>query len=63
VIRWFYSREAPGPIIYNSNGNTVGMSYGAKPCMVLPDEFPNDVDYDWYIRKCEQILKDVGYTQ
>lgn len=63
VIRWYYSTEAPGPIIYNSNGNTVGMSYGARPCMVLPDEFPQDVDYDWYVNKCEGILRDVGYTQ
>jgi hypothetical protein len=63
VIRWYYSTQAPGPIIYNTNGNTVGMSYGARPCMTLPDEFPGDVDYDWYIRKCEQILEDVGYGQ
>jgi hypothetical protein len=62
VIRWYYSTQAPGPIIYNTNGNTVGMSYGARPCMILPDELPSDVDYQWYVDKCEQILKDVGYT-
>lgn len=62
VIRWYYSTQAPGPIIYNSNGNHVGMSEGAKPCMTLPDEFPGDVDYQWYLSKCEGILKDVGYV-
>ena len=61
VIRWYYSTQAPGPIIYNTNGNIVGMSYGAKPCMTLPDEFPSDVDYQWYVDKCNQILKDVGW--
>jgi hypothetical protein len=62
VIRWYYSREAPGPIIYNTNGNHVPLSYGAKPCMALPDEFPGDVDYDWYLRKCNEMLKEVGYA-
>ncbi len=61
VVRWYYSTQAPGPIVYRSNGNTVGMSYGAKPCMTLPDEFPTDIDYDWYAKKCESILVDIGY--
>lgn len=62
VIRWYYATNSPGPIIYNTNGNTVSLSYGAKPCMVLPDEFPTDIDYAWYIAKCEAMLKDLGYA-
>jgi hypothetical protein len=62
VVRWYYSTAAPGPIIYNTNGNTVSLSYGAKPCMNLPDEFPTDIDYGWYLANCESILKDIGYT-
>ena len=61
VIRWYYSTEAPGPIVYKTSGNTVSLSYGAKPCMVLPDDFPSDIDYDWYLQKSESILADVGY--
>lgn len=61
VIRWYYSVNAPGPIIYNTNGNTVSLSYGACPCMVLPDEFPSDIDYGWYAATCEGMLKDLGY--
>jgi hypothetical protein len=60
VIRWYYSAAAPGPIIYNTNGNQVSLSYGAKPCMTLPDEFPADIDYDWYLQNCESILRDIG---
>ena len=60
VIRWYYGTRSPGPIVYASNGNLVGGSYGATPCMTLPDEFPNDIDYDWYLKKAEQILVDVG---
>lgn len=61
VVRWYYSTQAPGPIVYASNGNTVSLSYGARPCMTLPDEFPGDVDYAWYIGKAEAMLRDVGY--
>jgi len=60
VARWYYSTQAPGTIVYANNGNTVSLSEGAKPCMILPESFPEDVDYDWYIRKAIDILKDVG---
>ena len=60
VIRFYYSTDAPGPIIYNTNGNTVSLSYGAKPCMTLPDEFPADIDYAWYLDNCQSILRDIG---
>jgi len=62
VIRWYYSPAAPGSIIYNTNGNTVSLSYGAKPCMTLPYEFPSDIDYGWYLRTCEEILEDIAYA-
>jgi hypothetical protein len=62
VVRWYYSDQAPGTIVYESNGNTVGMSEGAKPAMVLPDEFPSDIDYLWYLNKAQNILKDIGYS-
>ena len=63
VVRWYYSTQAPGPIVYASNGNTVSLSYGARPCMTLPDEFPDDIDYAWYVGKAEAMLRDVGYYQ
>jgi hypothetical protein len=61
VVRWYYGTRSPGPIVYASNGNTVSLSYGARPCMTLPDEFPDDVDYAWYISKAQAMLKDIGY--
>lgn len=63
VVRWYYSTQAPGPIVYASNGNTVSLSYGARPCMTLPDEFPDDIDYAWYVSKAEAMLKDIGFYQ
>jgi hypothetical protein len=62
VVRWFYAVDSPGPIIYNTNANTVSLSYGAQPCMTLPDTFPTNVDYAWYLNKCSDILRDIGYA-
>jgi hypothetical protein len=61
VVRWYYGTNSPGPIVYASNGNTVSLSYGATPCMTLPDEFPSDIDYAWYIQKADDMLRDLGY--
>lgn len=60
VVRWYYGKNCEGSIVYATNGNTVGNSYGSKPCMTLPDEFPDDIDYEWYIRKCNEILIDIN---
>jgi hypothetical protein len=40
----------------------VSLSYGAQPCMTLPDTFPTNVDYAWYLNKCSDILRDIGYA-
>ena len=66
VVRWY--------IKYNEFGNIqtaqvdkagkismVAESVGSYPLMEIPETFPNDIDYDWYIRKAETTLKDVGY--
>lgn len=61
VVRWYYGTNSPGSIVYNTNANTVSLSYGAQPCMTLPDQFPSDIDYGWYVENCKAILKDIGY--
>jgi hypothetical protein len=61
VVRWYYGKNSPGPIVYATNGNWVGSSYGAQPCMTLPDTLPDDIDYAWYIAKARAILNDVGF--
>lgn len=61
VVRWYYGTNSPGPIVYATNGNWVGGSYGATPCMTLPDTLPADINYAWYIAKARAILNDIGY--
>lgn len=60
VVRWYYGTDTPGPIQYATNGNLVGSSYGAAPCMLLPDAFPDNVDFAWYEQKAAGMLRDIG---
>jgi hypothetical protein len=60
VVRWYQSSAETGPMVYASNGNRVPSSEGAKPCMLLPDEMPEDIDYDWYVREAYAILTEIG---
>lgn len=61
AIRWYYAKGLDTTINYMLSGNKVPKSEGAKPCMTLPDEFPNDVDLDWYVNEANALLRDVGY--
>jgi len=62
AIRWYYGKDVPGEIVYASSGNKVPKSDGAQPLMDLPDEFPSDVDYDWYEKEALKILKKIDYA-
>lgn len=60
VVRWYMSTEALNPIRYTSNGNCVPKTEGARACMILPEQFPPDLDYAWYIREAHDMLADLG---
>jgi len=60
-VRWYYATGVTGEIVAANSGNKVPRSDGARPLMVLPESFPDDVDYDWYLNECESILTAVGY--
>lgn len=60
AIRWYYSKTTSGDIVYALNGNKVPKSENAQPCMELPDEFPDDVDYARYEIEAMEILKDIA---
>lgn len=63
VVRWYYSTQAPGTIIYATTGKTVSNSEGAKPCMILPDSIPSDIDYAYYINKAKEMLDATGWNK
>ena len=61
VVRWY--RACGGDTItYATNGNKVPSSGSA---VVVQDliEFPDDVDYDWYVSQAHTLLDAVGYGQ
>lgn len=68
VVRFYIGKNSPGALYYdtkNKSGgrNKVPNSDMAAPVMELPEEFPNDVDYDFYIRETQSILADIGATE
>lgn len=60
VVRWYYAKGATGVIRYASNQKIVGRTSKGKPCMDLPEQFPTDIDYDWYVTEAEDLLADIG---
>jgi hypothetical protein len=61
VVRWYYPKNEHGFISYVMSGNKVGKTDGARPIMDLPETFPNDVDYERYIKTAIDMLYDCGY--
>jgi hypothetical protein len=60
VVRWYYPKGETGHISYVGSGNKVGKTDGARPLMDLPPEFPDDVNYEWYINEAVDMLYDCG---
>lgn len=60
VVRWYYPKNEAGHIAYVASGNKVGKTDGARPVMDLPNELPDDINYDWYINEAVEMLYDCG---
>lgn len=63
ILRWYYAKNIIGTINTVATNNKVADSEGGKPCLDLPLEFPEDVDYTWYINKTVDMLFDINYYQ
>jgi len=62
AIRWYYSTQINDPITYKINGYVVPRTAGARAMMTLPGAFPSDVNFEWYIKESNDILKSIGAT-
>jgi hypothetical protein len=60
IARWYMTTLPMPPIVYVSSGNMVPKSAGARICMYLPTEFPDDIDFDWYVNEAWSQLADMG---
>ena len=60
----FYHTATPelenSTITYAKNGNKVPNSLGCRPAMELPETLPDDIDYNYYIDKANELLVGVG---
>jgi hypothetical protein len=61
VVRFYYARGVTGTLSYKTNGNDVPKTEGAKPLMEMPDECPDDIDREWYVREATAMLQDIGH--
>ncbi len=62
VIRWAYMKGETGAIHTVAHNSQVAESEGARPYMDMPDSFPEDINYSWYIAKAKKILEEIGHT-
>jgi len=60
VVRWFYGTDSLGTINYVKSGNKVPRTDGCVPLMDLPIDFPNNVNYNFYINEVNDLLMDIG---
>jgi hypothetical protein len=63
VVRWYQTTEQLPPIVYASNGNKVAKTDGAKACMTLPKNIPQDLNFDWYFQAIIKTVKDIGASK
>lgn len=63
VVRWYFAKGELGSITTVQANSKVADSERGKPVMDLPDQFPNDIDYNVYIERTKEILYDINYLQ
>jgi DNA polymerase elongation subunit (family B) len=56
AVRWYHAKGSKMAITYRNNQNQVAMTYGSKPFMDLEGGFPDDIDYQWYIKECYTLF-------
>ena len=61
TVRWYYGKNSTGFISRVDSGAKVPLSDAAEPLMVMGGEMPNDINYNVYIQKANEILHEVGY--
>lgn len=68
VVRYYWSTDGDPifkakPHAKTGNHPMVPKTEGAAPCMTLPDDLPDDIDYERYVAVTREILMDIGYAE
>jgi hypothetical protein len=62
ITRWYKATNTLSSINYISNDHLVPKSGGSRSLMEIGD-FPQDIDYKWYINETNKMLWEIGYYQ
>ncbi len=60
VVRWYYSNKDFGEIRTVNKNSLVGGASDCKPLMDLPNELPDDINYQKYIDDSVDLLYSIG---
>lgn len=68
TVRYIWSTDGTEilkakPHATTGNYAKVSKSDGCRPVMDLPTEFPDDIDYDAYVRAANDVLMDIGFVE
>lgn len=63
VVRWYSAKGIVGTINYIQSGNKVPDSEGGRPLMDLPDTLPDDVNFQWYVARTNDMLYSISFYQ
>lgn len=61
AVRWYIGNGRQGCYIANHKGQQVAGTEGCVPCMLLPADFPSDVNIQFYIDTAELMLEEIGF--
>jgi hypothetical protein len=60
VVRYYYGRNYDDCLLYAQSGKRVPSSDAAIPLMDTDGSMPDDINYDEYVYRANEILKDIG---
>lgn len=63
VVRWAYCLGETETINYIESNRIVPDTLGARPFMDLPEMFPSDINYAWYIKRVNTMLEDLAFVK
>lgn len=61
VARWYYQTGSTGAVVTAAKGHLVATSEGCKTVMRYTGDFPQDIDYDKYVRLANENLALLGW--
>ena len=65
-IRYYHASDSLESFFYSDNaspttaGHLVPCTLGTVPCMTLPDELPDNIDYEYYVQSAYDALTELG---